>query len=400
MDDYILGVEKMYRIGKEEIEAVERVINSRRLFKCNEACQETTKCEEKIKEMFGCEYNIIMTSGKSALISALIGMGIGPGDEVIVPAYTYIATAMAVVAVGAIPVICEVDETLTLSAVDAEKKITKNTKALLPVHIQGFPCNMDALCELAKKYNLKILEDACQADGGSYKGKRLCTIGDAGALSFNEWKIICSGEGGALLTSNKELFERAFIYHDSSAAAYLYPNHATEVFDVEYFCGTEYRTNEINAAILRQQLLRLDGILTDLRRVKKTIMDAVSDLYTFAPSNDINGDCGTTLPFRFETEAEARKFAKSEGIYGTLPVDTGKHVYCNWEPIMQKRGAVHPKFDPFKFEENKNLQMDYHRDMCPKTLDILSRTVYISMNPDWTEEEINALIEKIRAAKQ
>ena len=105
------------------------------------------------------------------------------------------------------------------------------------------------------------------------------------------------------------------------------------------------------------------------------------------------------MPFRFETETEARKFAESEGINGVLPIDTGKHVYYNWAPIMQKRGAVHPKFDPFKFEENKNLQSDYHRDMCPKTLDLLSRTVYIPMNPDWTEEEINALIEKIRAAK-
>lgn len=163
----------MYRMGKEEIDAVERVINSKALFKCNEACQETKKCEEKIKEMFDCNHAIIMTSGKGALISALIALGIGPGDEVIVPAYTYIATAMAVVAVGAIPVICEVDETLTLSAEEAEKIISKNTKAIMPVHIQGMPCNMDALCALVKSITSKLLRIAAKLTAEATTAKDL-----------------------------------------------------------------------------------------------------------------------------------------------------------------------------------------------------------------------------------
>ena len=115
----------------------------------------------------------------AALVAGLVALGIGPGDEVIVPAYTYISTAMAVVEAGAMPVIAEVDETLTLSPADVRKKITPHTKAMIPVHIQGFPCNMGALMEIARENNIAVLEDACQADGGAYKGKRLGTIGSA-----------------------------------------------------------------------------------------------------------------------------------------------------------------------------------------------------------------------------
>ncbi len=389
----------MYRIGKEEVKAVERVINSGELFKCNDACQETKLCEEKLKEMFSCDNAIVMTSGKGALISALVGLGIGPGDEVIVPAYTYIATAMSVVAVGAIPVICEVDETLTFSAEEAEKLITKHTKALIPVHIQGFSCNMDAICALADKYSLKIVEDACQADGGSYHGKRLATIGDAGALSFNFWKIICCGEGGALFTKDRSVYERALIYHDASAVAYLYSDGELDSMTEEAFCGTEYRTNEINAAILRQQLIRLDGILEDLRRNKKYIMNELENVYSFVQSNDIEGDCGTMLAFKFNTESEARSFANAQGVNGVIPIDTGKHVYKHWTPIMKRKGAFHPKFDPFKFEENQGLNMNYSEDMCPKTLDILSKVVYVSVNPDWTKEEMDSIVSVLKSAK-
>ena len=386
----------MYRIGQEEIDAIANVINQRSLFKINKSLQETMHAEEELKALFEVEYGLLMTSGHAALVSALIAMGIGPGDQVILPAYTYIATAMAVVAAGAIPVIAEVDETLTLCPADVEKKITKHTKAIIPVHIQGFPSNMDALCALADRYGLKILEDACQADGGHYHGKRLGTIGSAGALSFNYFKIITAGEGGALLTNERSVFERALIYHDSSAVAFF----GEQLQDVEahLFCGNEYRTNEVSSAILRAQMRRLDGILADLRRNKKAVMDQLADVCTFIPSNDIEGDCATTLALRFESESAARAFAEGCTLKCTLPIDTGKHVYTNWTPVMQKVGALHPLMDPFKMEANRDIIPDYTMDMCPKTLDLLARTVYIPVNPDWTAEELSDVVAAIRAA--
>ena len=380
----------MFRIGTEEIEAVKKVIESRELFKCNGGLQETMHCEQELRELFGCQNAILMTSGKAALIAALIACGIGPGDEVIVPGYTYIASAMAVLATGAIPVIAEIDETCTIDVNDAERKISKYTKAIMPVNIQGFPCDMDALMNLAKKYNLKIIEDACQADGGSYKGKRLGTIGHAGALSFNQFKIISAGEGGALLTNDRTLYERAFIYHDSSAVAY-FGGQLDEITEPQ-FCGVEYRTNEIAAAVLREQLKKLDGILADLRKNKKNIMEVLQNDFRFIPSNDLAGDCGTTVAFAFDTEEAARKFATADGVKGTLPIDTGKHVYTHWTPILEKRGAFNPLMDPFNMQANKNLNQNYSMDMCPKTLDILAKTVYVGVNPDWSDAEVEKVI--------
>jgi len=386
----------MYRIGQDEIEEVKKVIDSGKLFKINSGLQEVFHAEEEMKAKFGCKKAILMTSGQAALTSALIGMGIGPGDQVIVPAYTYIATAMAVVAVGAIPVIAEVDETLTLCPIDTERKITKYTKAIIPVHIQGFPCKMDALMEIANKYGVSILEDACQADGGSFGGKRLGTIGTAGALSFNYYKVITCGEGGALLTNDQTIFERALIYHDSNAVAYF----GDQLSDVEtqLFCGTEYRSNEINAAILRMQLKRMDGILSDLRKNKKYVMDAIATQCQFVPSNDLAGDCGTTIAISFDSSEKAEAFSKAEGIGGTVPINTGKHVYRNWTPVMNKVGALHPLMDPFKMEANREIVPDYNENMCPKTLDLLSRAVYLSVNPDWTKEQMDQKVEVILKA--
>lgn len=386
----------MYRIGKEEIEAVSKVIERRAMFKINSTLQESKKVEDSLKSIFNSDYPIFMTSGHAALTSALIALGIGPGDEVIVPAYTYIATAMAVVAAGAIPVIAEIDETLTISPEDIEAKITKNTKAIMPVHIQGFPCKMDEVMAIAKKHNLYVVEDACQADGGSYKGKRLGTIGDAGGLSFNYFKIISSGEGGALLTDNKEVFERALIYHDSSAIAFF--GNQMEGFENQSFCGQEFRSNELCAAVLRVQLTRLDGILEDNRKNRNYIINAISDLCNIVESNDADGDCATTLAIKFDTEEEARKFATSEGINGTLPIDTGKHVYSNWTPIMEKCGAFNPLMDPFKMDANKDIVPDYTKDMCPKTLEILSKVVYIGINPDAAKEDLDKKIGLIKSA--
>ncbi len=384
----------MYRIGQEEIEAVGRVIMSREFFKINDAGKEVLHFEEEWKKTVGVDYALTMTSGFAAISSALIGMGIGPGDEVIVPAYTYIASALAVTAVGAIPVIAEVDETLTLDPVDVEKRISAHTKAVMPVHIQGFPSNMDALKALAEKYNFRIVEDSCQADGGMYKGQYLGTIGDAGAYSFNYFKVITAGEGGALVTNDRTIYERALIYHDASAVAFF--GDQLDGITQPLFGGTEYRVSDITGAILREQLKKMPGILADLRRNRTGLAARVcgAGKAVQAPSNDIEGDCGTTLALRFDTAKACRAYQKkceAKGVYTTVPLDTGKHVYTNWTQIMERRGALHPAMDPFRMRENQGLQMDYSADMCPKTLDILARTLYLGISPEWTDADLDQI---------
>ncbi|MCR5485798.1 MAG: aminotransferase class I/II-fold pyridoxal phosphate-dependent enzyme [Clostridiales bacterium] len=388
----------MFRIGKEEIDAVARVIESKNLFKINDAMHETEQCEELMREKFGVKRALLVTSGMGALASALIGMGIGPGDEVIVPAYTYIATAMAVVAAGAVPVIVDIDETYTMSAEKAAEKINPRTKCIIPVHIQGFPCAMDEIKKLADENGIMILEDACQADGGSYKGKRLGAIGNAGALSFNQFKIITAGEGGALITNDDKIYERALIYHDSSAIAF-FGDQLKDVTEPQ-FCGTEFRTNEISAAILHQQLLKLDDILFDLRKNKRALTELIGNVCRISPSNDIEGDCGTTLPVVFKDEQSARQFSASIGVGNYLPIDTGKHIYDHWTAILEKRGAFRPEMDPFRFPENADHLPDYKNERYPVTLDLLARTVFILVDPDWTDNNIDEISQGIiKAAK-
>ena len=389
----------MYRVGEKETEAFKRALLSRDFFKINSAGKEVYTFEEEWKKMTGSKYALTMTSGFAAPTSALIGMGIGPGDEVIVPGYTYIASALAVLAVGAIPVIAEVDETLTIDVCDVEKKLSEHTKAVMPVYIQGFPADLDDLTALAKKRGFRIIEDACQADGGMYKGRYLGSIGDAGAYSFNYFKIITSGEGGALVTDDKTIYERALIYHDASAVAFF--GDQLSGIDHPLFGGTEFRVSDLTGAVLRAQLERMPGILSDLRSNRKKLTKAIFGgaakikaggvTVTQTPSHDIDGDCGTTLPLRFECAADCREFcrkAAEKGIGLTVPIDTGKHIYTNWTQIMEKRGALHPAMDPFLMKENRGLQHDYKPDMCPRTLDLLSRTAYIMINPDWTDADI------------
>ena len=383
----------MYRMGQEEKDAVARVIDSKQLFKVNNGpLKETENCEREIREMFKVKRAVLMTSGTASLTSALIGMGVGPGDEVIIPAYTYIATALAVVSTGAMPVVAEIDETLMLDPDDIENKITQRTKVILPVHMMGYPCDMERIMAVAKKHNLFVLEDACQGNGGFFKGKRLGSIGDAGAFSFNYFKIISAGEGGALLTNNQEIFEKALIYHDSGAIAYF--GDQMNGFSTEPVCGTEYRIGEITSAIMREQFKKLDGIVKDLRKNKALLMKEIGDGVEYIPSNDYDGDSGITLTIKFDSEEKCKEFADKTG--AMIPGYCGRHVYNDWKPVLEKKGAFHPLMNPFNFEVNKNVE--YSENMCEKSLTILKKCAHISIDCDWTVEEVKELAEKIKKA--
>ena len=383
----------MYRMGQEEKDAVARVIDSKQLFKVNDGpLKETENCEREIREMFKVKRAVLMTSGTASLTSALIGMGVGPGDEVIIPAYTYIATALAVVSTGAMPVVAEIDETLMLDPLDIENKITERTKVILPVHMMGYPCDMEKIMAVAKKHNLFVLEDACQGNGGFFKGKRLGSIGDAGAFSFNYFKIISAGEGGALLTNNQEIFEKALIYHDSGAIAYF--GDQMNGFSTEPVCGTEYRIGEITSAIMREQFKKLDGIVSDLRKNKALLMKEIGDGVEYIPSNDYDGDSGIALTIKFDSEEKCKDFAEKTG--AMIPGYCGRHVYNDWKPILEKKGAFHPLMNPFNFEVNK--KVEYSEDMCKKSLTILKKCAHISIDPDWAEAEVKELAKKIKRA--
>ncbi|MBI4978625.1 MAG: DegT/DnrJ/EryC1/StrS family aminotransferase [Spirochaetes bacterium] len=385
----------MFKIDEKEVDAVANIIKSGKIFRYNPgSCTEFL--EKEWAEKIGTKYSLATSSGTASLICALAALGIGPGDEVIVPGYTFIATAAAVLAVGAIPILADVDETLTLDAADVERKISPFTKAVIPVHMQGFPCNMDAIIAVAKKHSLSVVEDACQADGGSYKGKRLGSIGDAGANSFNFFKIIGAGEGGALVTNNKAVYERAVIQHDCGNTFFTGRD-----MSVNLFMGWNFRMSDILAAVMRVQVTRLDGILSSLRKEKAFLRESLAAASSFrvSPSHDEAGDCGTTLALLFPSGTAAASFidtVKADGVGGAhSPINTGKHVYSNWQAILEKQGAHHPDRNPYKFAQR---EITYTKDMLPNTLDILARTVYVPMHIDHSLEQQNIMLKAMLAA--
>ena len=394
----------MYRIGEEEVQAVRRVVDSKVLFRRGDPAkghqQEVEKFEREWAQKIGTEYSLLLSGGgTAALISALAALGIGPGDEVLVPAYTWMASATAVLSVGAIPVLCEVDETLALDPHDVEKKLTPNVRAIIPVHMVGRPADLESLLSIAKAHDLKVVEDACQCDGGSYKGRRVGSYGDLGAFSFNDFKIISCGEGGAIVTNDRTLFDRARVFHDSLSA---FPHCGIEDLTIPPFVGLQFRASEVMGAILRVQMQRLDDILADLRRVGKRFDEELADVKNLrpAPSNDPEGDCRVVVAFQFDDEATARSFATSEGVGGYLPVDTGRHVYFNWDALLEKRIGHHEEMNPLNFPSNRKLRGELSPEMCLRTKDITSRTVFIALNPDAEEAQITSHIEACRKAAQ
>jgi dTDP-4-amino-4,6-dideoxygalactose transaminase len=389
----------MYRIGEEEIEAVARVIAGRRLFRSGDSTNGNQHAVDTFERQWaatiGAEYALCLSGGgTAAMVCALAALGIGPGDEVIVPAYTWMATATAVLNVGAIPVIAEIDETITLDPLDVERKLSRHTRAILPVHMAGRPANLQDLLAIARRENLFLIEDCAQAAGGTYRGKPLGSHGQVGCFSFNDAKILSCGEGGALVTNDRQVFDRARVFHDSLVS---FPTFAQDL-TVDPFVGMQFRASEIMGAILGVQLTRLEGILSDLRRIGATFDSELSGLIDPTPSNDPEGDCRVVVAYQFADESSARAFATAEGVGGFLPMDTGRHIFANWDALMHRRTSHHPDWDPLTHPKNIGLQSDYAPDMCPHTIRELSRTVFISINPDWTESDVKQRISACRRA--
>jgi len=267
----------MYEMGQQEIDAVAAVIRSGQLFRYRggEGGQ-ADACEKRMAELFGSRHTLMVTSGTGALICGLVGLGIGPGDEVIVPAFTWLASAGAVLSVGAIPVLADVDETLTLDPADFERRIGPRTKAIMCVHYVGHPCDMDAICAIAKKHNLKVIEDISHAQGGLYKGRKLGTFGDVAALSLMSGKSLATGEAGMLITNDRYIYEHAMCL-----------GHYERMTEKNLTCedllpyvglpmgGYKYRMHQLSSAVGRVQLKYYDARCEEIRRAMNYFWDCL-----------------------------------------------------------------------------------------------------------------------------
>lgn len=381
----------MYDAGQPEIDAIAKVIRSKKLFRYlrNSQCD---RFEKRWAKFVRAEYAHLTSSGTAALTAALTGLGIGPGMEVLVPAHTYMATAVAVLAVGAIPVIVDIDESLTISPDAAADAIGSRTRAIIPVHMWGVTANMDAIMKLARRKKLLVLEDACQGVGGAYEGRPLGSIGHAGAYSFNYFKNITCGEGGAFVTNDLRVYQAGKCNVDCCGFYWTGRNG-----DVVPFVASGSRASEIEGAMLNAQLDRLPKLIRTMRSHKKRILQATRNIGLPAnPANSLDHECGTTLLYLLPTAQQAATFAAK--VRGSIAGKTGRHNSNEWDPILKRQGAAQAALNPFHLAANRKCRMDYSPKRWAKSMEILNRTVMIGMNPHHDETAIKKLILTIQSA--
>lgn len=388
-----------YWLGEEEKKEVLDVLSSGHLSRYGDLNdprfrRKVHSLEQEFAAHTGVQHALAVGSGTGALWISMLAMGIGPGDEVIVPSYTFVATYSAAFFAGAIPVLAEIDESLTLDPKDIEKRITPKTKAIVPVHMLGNPSKMDEIMAIARKHNLLVLEDCAQASGAVYKGKKVGSMGQMGGFSFNIYKTITAGDGGLLVTDDSELYKRAFALHDQGHL----PNRAGVEIGNRTILGMNFRMNELTGAVALAQLRKLDRITSTLRAKKAKLKAMLKGLpgVGFRELNDENGEAGTLLTLLFESADLAARVCKA---IGSKTIDqSGWHVYANMEHVIKEL-------------EKHGRQV--RKGTFPRTDDILSRALNISIgvvdaglgsgfgiNINSTDSEIAQVGEKLRKAIQ
>lgn len=393
-------------IGKEEIAACTAALRAKVLFRFGRDAENSTvtQFERLFAKKTNVSHVLAVNSGTSALICALIGVGVSQGDEVIVPAYTYIATAAAVLALGAIPVLAEIDESLTIDPRDIERKITSRTKAIIPVHMRGVTCDMDSIMKVARQHGLKVVEDCAQANGALYRGEPVGSIGDVGAFSLQHFKIITSGEGGAITTKDRTIFGRAAVYHDAAYAFWMEGKAAPDAIEewkAMCFLGENYRQSELHGALALAQLGKRDRILDRTRSIKRKLWAACEAIpgARMEASNDREGDCGISLAFLMPTSPQAVQVydaLRAEGAFaGTIfsKQIPNRHIYYHWDYIMGKR-TPHTNGFPWSVG-GKETNVKYTADMCPRTIDLLERTVVMPITQIMTDSYVDDVVAAI-----
>ncbi|MBI4632347.1 MAG: DegT/DnrJ/EryC1/StrS family aminotransferase [Deltaproteobacteria bacterium] len=389
-------------IGKEEIKEVLEVLETGILIRYNFDVERkgVFKCrefEEAFAKYCGARYALGVTSGSAALKVALMAMDIGPGDEVIVPAFTFLATYEAVMEVGAVPVMADIDTSLCLDPDDIPRKITPYTKAVIPVHMCGAPARIDKIVAVARQHKLLVLEDNAQGCGAGFKGKKLGTFGDMGIFSFDYVKTVTTGEGGMVLTDNKDLADRAEWYHDHGHDHKA----AGRAMDGRTILGFNYRMNEIQGALGLAQLRKLDGIIAAQRKNKASIREALKAVkgIGFRDIPDPAGDSATFLAFNLPSEDRAKKFQKAlagQGIDTVRYKDNMWHYVPNWEHFLARSTASSKKY-PFNDPGYKG-KADYRRENIPQAEDILGRTLVMGIAVKMPEEKIATIKKGIEQA--
>lgn len=341
--------------------------------------------EQELQNNLGVKHAQLTSSGTTALNVALAVLGVGSGDEVIMPTFTFVASFESILAAGATPILVEIDDTLTLDPKAVEAAITPKTKVVMPVHMCGSMADLDALKAICKKHDLILLEDACQAIGGTYKGQKLGTIGDAGCFSFDYVKTITCGEGGVMITNDSNLAINADHYtdhgHDHEGNDRGAESHP--------FLGYNFRISELNAAVGLAQVRRLDDFVATQRKNKKVLKDALRTIpeVSFRRIPDEEGDAAGFLSFFMPTKALTDKVVKAFKAHG---VDAFWNYYENDWHYVRKWNHLKDQVSLFPLSnEIKTGMQDLNTMQFPQSDDIISRNISCLIKLSWTEAQLN-----------
>jgi dTDP-4-amino-4,6-dideoxygalactose transaminase len=364
--------------GEEELAELADVIRARRVSRYgpDDATfpAKVRTLEEEVCRLAGVRFALAVNSGSSALLLAQAALGVGPGDEVIVPGFTFVASISSIVYSGARPVLAEIDESFDLDPRDVESRITPRTRAIIAVHMLGSPARLNELRDIASRHGIALIEDAAQAFGATYEGRWLGSIGNVGVYSFNEYKTITCGDGGMLVTDDEAIYRHAFAMHDQGHSPYRK--------DVEIgnrpFLGLNFRMTELQGAVLLAQVRRIDRIRDHLRANRDIVHDIIGEVrgIEFRTLPDPEGDIGTYVVVIFPDVATANAVTAELG--SRTLATSGWHVYTQMEHVLTGR-TISGRGCPFDCTCTDPSAPNYSAGMLPNTDRLLERSMAFSI---------------------
>jgi dTDP-4-amino-4,6-dideoxygalactose transaminase len=386
-------------MDEEEVEAVTRVVRSRSTFRYYglDPQRETETFELEFAKFIGVEHALATSSGTGALHTALGALGVGPGQEIIVPAYLWVSVVAAVVNLGAIPVLADIDDTFCLDPAAVRSQITPRTRGIILIHMSGAPGNAPAIAKIAREHGLFLLEDCAQCAGGTIDGRKVGSFGDMAIFSFQMNKNMTSGEGGCVVTNDLRLYRRSVACHD---LGYARDQDGRLIFDDPELClwGRGYRMDELRAAVLRVQLRKLPETTRHMRDSKYRIRKALARFEDVSLRRilDPAGDTGCFLIATYPNNAIARAVNAAmraegivtfeQGLSNVLMSDWGLHLYYNNLSLVARRGPA------WELPANEGSLRDYSKGVCPFADSLFDRSVLIPIPSCLTRQDEDDII--------
>ncbi|MDD2706572.1 MAG: DegT/DnrJ/EryC1/StrS family aminotransferase [Verrucomicrobiae bacterium] len=393
----------VYWQDKKEEQAVLDVLRNGSLFRYYglRPPKHVDRYEKAACAFYQVKHALAVNSGTGALMASMRAFGIGPGCEVIVPAFLWVATVGAVVQMDAIPVLCEVDDTFTMDPWDLQRKITPRTKLIVPIHMAGAPCNMTAIMKIARQHGIPVLEDCAQCNGGSYRGQKVGTFGDMGIFSLQLNKNMTCGEGGLVITNNTHLYTRAFAAHDMGLIRVNGRLSMPEPSSLLW--GGGRRMSELCGAVAGVQLRKLPKILAQMRASKQRIKQWIKNTpgLSFRRLTDEQGDSGPFLILTLSGEKQALqavRVMREQGLHNVHRLaDYGLHIYSNI-PSLVKKIPLSPAGNPWRLEANRRSVYNYQAGACPQSDELFARSILLPIPSRLTRKQEQAAAQIIRKA--